>query len=73
MEKYNIPVATWVRFEGDLDFFFGSGSIDKVNSERTGRLEFGSTTSITSDGCLRSMCVGLKRFYFTKGVKVTWL
>lgn len=28
MEKYNIPVATWVRFEGDLDFFFGSGSID---------------------------------------------
>lgn len=28
MEKYNIEVANWVQFKGDLDFFFGNGSID---------------------------------------------
>jgi len=32
MEKYNIPVINWVRFEGDLDFFFGAGGIDWESS-----------------------------------------
>ena len=28
MEKYNINIIKWVRLEGDLDFFFGTGGID---------------------------------------------
>lgn len=28
MEKYNMNIIKWVRLEGDLDFFFGTGVID---------------------------------------------